>query len=362
MFAIIGAGPAGSHLASCITKQEAKQGAKQDVMLFDKKTEEEIGRPVQCTGIFTSSIYRVLDLPDGLVQNRIRTFRMIAPDGKSLDVAMGKENLVVNRTEFDNFLLRKAKANGASLKLGHEFTGLELMPEKRIKLFFKGKQPVIADYVVGADGPHSQVAQAAGLYGDRTFLQGLQYRVEGTFEPEVTLIHFGLGEFAWTVPEDEHTARVGVIGNNVDAAFRKMTRGMKVIENQSGIIPLYNPRQRLQKGRIALIGDAATQVKATTYGGIIYGLLAGTYIAEGWADYPARFNRKLGRDLWISLKMRQALNRFTDRDCSELIAIFEKETNKKFLQEHDRDFPSKFIFQLLMKEARLWKLGFKLFT
>jgi flavin-dependent dehydrogenase len=142
-----------------------------------------------------------------------------------------------------------------------------------------------------------------------------------------------------------------------------MLGAAKILEDQSGLIPLYNPHQRLRKGKedIFLIGDAATQVKATTYGGIIYGLLAGSYLAEGKDDYVKRFNSKLGKDLWISLKMRNLMNRMTERQANELIEIFEKQGNKKILSENDRDFPSKFIVQLLMKEAKLWKLGFEIF-
>ncbi|MCD4666906.1 hypothetical protein K8R47_03795, partial [archaeon] len=110
----------------------------------------------------------------------------------------------------------------------------------------------------------------------------------------------------------------------------------------------------------ALIGDAATQVKATTYGGIIYGMLSGKYISEDFHSYSKKFNSKLGKDLWISLKMRKMMNNLTEEKANELVKIFEKQSNKKILSEYDRDFPSKFIVQLLMKETKLWKLGFGL--
>jgi Mg/Co/Ni transporter MgtE len=59
--------------------------------------------------------------------------------------------------------------------------------------------------------------------------------------------------------------------------------------------------------------------------------------------------------------MRELMNSMTDRQADELIALFEKKQNAKVLSEHDRDFPSKFVVQLLMKEAKLWKLGFDIF-
>jgi len=43
MISIIGAGPAGSYLASLL---------KEDVKIFDYK--EKIGKPIQCTGVLTN--------------------------------------------------------------------------------------------------------------------------------------------------------------------------------------------------------------------------------------------------------------------------------------------------------------------
>jgi flavin-dependent dehydrogenase len=101
-------------------------------------------------------------------------------------------------------------------------------------------------------------------------------------------------------------------------------------------------------------------VKATTYGGIIYGLLAAQYLAEDREGYEKRMRAKLGRDLWLSLRMREFMNAMTEEQADELIDIFERERNRQVIARHDRDFPSKFIVQLLMKEAQLWKLGFGL--
>jgi hypothetical protein len=98
-------------------------------------------------------------------------------------------------------------------------------------------------------------------------------------------------------------------------------------------------------------------VKATTYGGIIYGLLAAQYLAEDPAAYERRLAARIGRDLWLSLRMREFMNVMTEAQADELVAIFETEENRRIIARHDRDFPSKFVVQLLMKETRLWKLG-----
>ena len=106
------------------------------------------------------------------------------------------------------------------------------------------------------------------------------------------------------------------------------------------MIPVHDPGQKLRKPgeNIFLIGDAATEVKATTYGGIIYGLLAAQYLAEDPNGYERRMNAKLGRDLWLSLQMRELMNAMTEEQANELIDIFEKDRNRQIIARHDRDF------------------------
>ncbi|RMF54540.1 NAD(P)/FAD-dependent oxidoreductase [Candidatus Woesearchaeota archaeon] len=346
MISVIGAGPAGCHYASL---------AKDDVTIFEEH--EKVGFPVQCTGILTGSIFRVLDdVPKDIIVSKIKTFRIIAPNKKQIDIDLDQPNLVVDRGKFDRFLMQKAIDNGAKILMGHRFLGYE---EKGGKFIIKTNKGLFkSDMLVGADGPRSAVARAAGIYGEREFLQGLQARVYYKGEPGVSEVRLGLGEFAWVVPENERIARVGVIGKNVGADYKKLVGDCKIIENQHGIIPLYNPKQKLRKGNVFLIGDAATQVKATTYGGIIYGLLAGKMLAEDPENYEKNFNKKLGKDLWLSLQMREAMNNMSEKECDELIEVFRKHDNRKILEKYDRDFPSRFIVQLLLKEKSLWKLSF----
>jgi|GEM_PF-364547 len=370
---IIGAGPAGTFLGSKLRWDKP--------IVFEKK--ENVGCPIQCTGIVTDSIYRVMDsLPESIIKNYVDTFRIRSPDGKTLDIKLDKQNIILDRCGFDRHIAKLCTDAGTEIRTKHEFKGYTVKtdPSKKSSENKKGEYLRVAfgngkfedvDYLVGADGPFSPVAKAAGIYGNREILTGWQSRVqvkkkEQQFDPHVTEVLFGLGEFAWIVPESKTVARIGIIGKNtpkqnIKTEFDKLVAPYKHLENQSGWIPMYNPKQVMQQGRVALIGDAATQVKATTYGGIIYGLISGTYIAEGWQGYEDKFRAKLGKDLWISNKMREVMNKLSEKDCNELVQIFEKEENKSILANSDRNFPSQFIVKLLLKETKLWKYGFKLF-
>jgi len=357
MISVIGAGPAGSYYSSLTAKNS-------EVHIFEE--DKTIGRPVACTGILTDSVRNVLKhIPNDLIVTKINRFKIIAPNGKYIYINLKRPDIVLDRAAFDNQLYHKAIDAGAIIHFNERFLGYKKSDDKYV--IKTTSNSYNTDMIVGADGPNSIVAKSANIFGDRKFIQGLQVRAKyPDLEPGTTIIHLNVGEFSWIVPEDDKVARIGVIGTNNDRLhqdYKKLIAGAKIIEHQSGIVPLYNPRQRLRKDDedIFLIGDAATQVKATTYGGILYGLHASKLLAENSDTYEKVFNNTLGKELRLSLKMREYMNSMTDKQADTLIEIFQKESNRKTLAEHDRDFPSKFIVQLLMKEARLWKLGFGIF-
>ncbi|MGV8141306.1 MAG: hypothetical protein ACP5NW_02605 [Candidatus Woesearchaeota archaeon] len=357
MISVIGAGPAGSYYSSIVAKNS-------DIHLFEE--DKMIGRPVSCTGILTDSVKEILhNIPKDLVVSNIKRFKIVAPNGKSIYIKLKRPDIVLDRAGFDQYLFSKALDSGVNMHLNERFLGYKKIDDNYV--IKTNKSSYTTDMIVGADGPSSQVAKSAGMYDERKFIQGLQVRAAyPDLEEGTTIIHMNLGEFSWIVPEDDKIARIGVIGQNsirLHEDYKRLIKGAKIIEHQSGIVPLYNPNQRLRKCKenIFLIGDAATQVKATTYGGIIYGLHAGKMLAENKDTYAKRFNRKLGKELWLSLKMRRYMNSMTDKHADDLIEIFQKESNKKILAEHDRDFPSRFIIKLLLKESKLWKLGFDIF-
>jgi geranylgeranyl reductase family protein len=356
MISVIGAGPAGSYYSSLVAKNN-------EVHLFEEH--KTVGKPVACTGILTNSIDSIVPIPKELLVTKITRFKIISPNGKSIYVDLKKSDNVVDRAGFDQYLFNKAVDSGANIHLDEKFLGYKKIGKNyNIQTT---KSNYTTDMIVGADGPLSSVAKSAKIFGNRKFISGFQVRAKyPNLEEGTTIIHLNLGEFSWIVPEDDKVARIGVIGVNgpkLVSDYQKLIKDATIIEHQSGIIPLYNPKQQLRKDKedIFLLGDAATQVKATTYGGIIYGILAAGYLAENKDSYKKRFNEKLGKDLWMSLKMRDLMNHMDDTQANELIDIFEKQTNSKVLSENSRDFPSKFIVQLLMKEAKLWKLGFGIF-
>ena len=67
MISIIGAGPAGSHLAYLL----AKKGRKVNVY----EEHKSIGDPVQCTGLVRDSIKQLVDIIKDVIVNLIKGFK-----------------------------------------------------------------------------------------------------------------------------------------------------------------------------------------------------------------------------------------------------------------------------------------------
>jgi len=350
MITIIGAGPVGNYLAY----QLAKQGKEVRVI----EEHKEVGKPVQCTGIVTSEFAKIIKLDESFVVNKVSRAKIFSPNKNFIEVKLKNKNLILDRTKLDFFLHNLAKNEGVEYILGKRFNGNE---GKKLKI---GDEVLETDYLIGADGPMSTVARSNGLYDDRKFVVGSQVRVNGEFEKDLVEFYLGVGSFGWVVPESEKIARIGVVAyKNPQEHLQKLldlTKQDDIIDRQGGFIPLYNPKQVLQKDNILLVGDAATQVKGTTFGGLVPGLMASEVLAKDIDNYGKNVKKKLNKDLYLNLMIRKVMDRFTEKDYNDLLKMFMKDRVKKVIEETDRDFPSKFLLKLLMKEPRLLKFSKKL--
>ncbi|MBI2137403.1 NAD(P)/FAD-dependent oxidoreductase [Candidatus Woesearchaeota archaeon] len=292
---IIGAGPAGNYTAYLL----AKSG--NDVSVYEEHS--TIGEPWACTGVITEDVMaRNVKLPEDVIVNRIRKARITAPDGNSVEVSL-KNNIVVDRAKLDQHLAEMAKKEGAKYYVSHRFMAIEGNADRvtaRIRNKNINKETSEeSDWLIGCDGPRSETAKQAGIFGDRKFYVGLQATAK--IEND-NIIDFYPSEkgIAWKVPENSKTVRAGIAAEqNARSYFNEfMTTTLgkdyeqKIIGHQAGPIPLYNPKLKTQKGIVLLVGDAATMVKAPTLGGINQSIIAATAAAEA---------KTLEREAWQGL-------------------------------------------------------------
>lgn len=362
MISIIGAGPAGCYTAYLL----AKAGKK--VQVFEEHS--EIGKPVQCTGILTAEIAKILK-PEELQQslmNKLEKARIYAPDNSFFEFKT--KEYVVDRSKFDTFLAEKARTAGA---IFHLKTRIDKIQQKKGQLLLKTKNKEFStNQLIGADGPNSIVSRYLGNSKPECWL-GIQATAQGRFDPKTYHVYFGSDHsdfFAWLVPESDTTARIGLASNkNPKDQFNRFIKrfNVKTKEIQAGLIPKFNKRiisetdKKTNQNRIFLVGDAATQVKATTGGGIVPGLKAAQHLAEaiindsdyGYGKYC--WKKTIGKELRVHSLARRMVDRFSDQDFNSLIKDMNNERIKNILQKTDRDNASKAIFKSVLARPSLLK-------
>ncbi|HII71145.1 TPA: NAD(P)/FAD-dependent oxidoreductase [Candidatus Woesearchaeota archaeon] len=373
---IVGAGPIGCYCAELL----AGKGRKVTVL----EEHAKVGEPVQCTGIVTKEFFKIVKPQKAFMVNRLRKVRSHAPDGTSVELKV--DDAVIDRTKFDQYMMQRAKRKGTKFLLGKKVIGVKDGDDgKKLRVKDarqKNVKVLDADMIIGADGPGSLVGRHIKDRQDRKqqeknrYWVGVQARARGRFDKDIYDVYFSEeipGFFGWVVPESASTARIGIAAEkNAKKVFdqfikrltsekgkRKGKSSIMIKEMQGGLIPRYDPRQPVEMDKTYVVGDAATQVKATTGGGLVPGLRAAEALARA-INQGKKYKKELkqvDRELRKGLMIRKVLDRFKDEDYCRLIKYLGNKKIKKLLKEESRDRPSRIIYKSIIKEPRLLLLA-----
>ncbi len=335
---IIGGGGAGLHLAS-----------KKKATVIEEH--EKIGLPIACTGLVTDEILKFYDEKEikKITNKEIRRTKIFTPN-QILDTGLKTDYVLCNQGLIE-LTKKHAEENNSTILTKHHYLG-NSHNKARILDRHTGKTKIIRfNKLVGADGPHSKVAKNNNLATKRKHVIGVQTVRKHSMEES---IHFypHIGEYAWAVPESNNSIRLGLCSRtrNVMGQFQEFQKNYPGTDtaNISGTIPLYEPRQIIAKGRIAVIGDAACQTKNTTGGGIIAGFKA----AEATGKYGKNI-KPLHRELFLHYLANKAFQKYTEKDWDKLAKKFQHERMKKLLNNTNRDNLVKLGIKALIKKPSL---------
>ncbi|HIH20149.1 TPA: NAD(P)/FAD-dependent oxidoreductase [Candidatus Micrarchaeota archaeon] len=203
---------------------------------------------------------------------------------------------VLDRQAFDEKCVAEAQKQGVELFLDSRAESLS-KHDGNWNLSAGGND-FHSKVVVGCDGLSSFVAREGGFPAFPHFVSAWEAEFSYAQAP-ADKVHVFLdqalaqGFFAWTVPVDETTARVGLATINPSALNAGKSRLLQKLglsdSNKKGrefnySIPLF-PREQTQKDTLLLVGDAAGQVKSTTGGGIAFGGYCGLKAADAVENY-----------------------------------------------------------------------------
>ncbi len=292
---VVGAGPAGSLAA----RAAAEGGAR--TLLVDHRP--ELGHPVQC-GEFVPSpaelrdlfdtpelIARAFEIPPSTVLRETRWMACVSPYGHRFRFPLA--GATVSRRAFDKALAYRAEGAGAELRFPVGVTGVG---DGEVQLV--GGARVQAKVVIGADGPLSTVARAAGVAPSRTLFRMITASVDQPLEDEIDL-YFGRdapGGYAWAFPRaDDLNVGLGVAQLPPGATLAGLLdrflahRGFgRAHDPTRWWVPIGPPPSTLVHGTSLLCGDAANLVMATNGGGIPTAMMSGWLAGQSAAEHVRR--------------------------------------------------------------------------
>jgi flavin-dependent dehydrogenase len=301
---IIGASFAGLACASAL----AQRGLR--VVVADKKSDP--GEKLHTTGLLVKDVIDEVPLLDGVpahLVRRVERVRLYAPNLRHVDLqAPGYYFLATDTPGLMRWLAGRVVQAGAEVRCGVGFREARAVPGG----FELGAALGRTRFLVGADGPRSNVARVLQLGRNRHFLAGLEHEYEGAILDEPGFLHCFIdrrlmpGYIGWMV-QGVHGVQVGLArslrgarGSDVKAAMAKMLvkvagiadfRALRPDSIRAGLIPCGGLVHPLAMPRALLVGDAAGLVSPVTAGGIhtalVHGLAAGLAVAEFLGGHKA---------------------------------------------------------------------------
>jgi len=384
---VIGGGPCGSFTALNL----ARIGV--DVTVFEEH--DEIGVPSHCAGHLSIIGLKRLGLhplPTEIVENSFYGAKFHSPMGRTFSVRFTSPvTCVVNRTLFDQHIAKMAEEAGAYYSLKSRVKSL-IVENGFVKGIVtkhntQSEKRYLAKIVVDAEGISPRILRQTGLSAPnrRMRVNAVEAEVENVKETEPDMVEVFLGKcyapglYAWLIPKHEERAKVGLAAKAGDPreflqrfmskhpVASKKLYAAKLLQTSFHPIPLGGPIPKTYSNGFLAVGDAASQVKPTTGGGVIFGMTCAKVAAEVvyealdknnfssnfLSEYQKRCEELLGFDVKVMLKMRKMLDKMSDDKIDEAINFCTRFGLDKTLQNFDDlDFQGKSLMRIL-REPRV---------
>ena len=312
---VVGAGPAGGSAAYHLAK------AGHSVLVLDKAN---FPRDKSCGGGVSPAIAQWFDFDFApVVQNHVSqvkyTFKMGDPAEVELEGVTPM--WMVQRAQFDNFLIEQATGKGVEFKSGVEVTGATLNGEtwqvQTSDGTFEGK------YLIAADGVNSTVAKLIGMENGSTIAAASLHVPGEVSDRRSKTAFFDFGSlkngFMWCFPKaDGYSFSAAYVRNpkgKPDELKKQLTKyaGLFDLDASQGEykehpLNLWDKERTLHSDRALLAGEAAGMVdpligegiRPAMYTGVraagaVIGALGGD--ANALAGYSESVNQEWGGNL-----------------------------------------------------------------
>lgn len=282
---VVGAGPAGTATAYHL----ARWG--HSILVLEKAT---LPRYKPCSGAVSPSIAEYFDFDfTPAIDRQMRRVRYTWKLGDPVEAELTTTDPIwmVKRDVFDQFLLAKAQAAGATVKDGTPVTGIELQSESwRVAT---AAEVFDAAYVVAADGANGPMAKWLG-FPDLELRQAsiLEINTADQLDDHCAInFEFGLVKQGcmWNFPKRQGysigaAAFRGKAPRDYQKPLSQYSQSFGVTMEQGTVyhhpLKLWNGNHPLHTRRAVLVGEAAAIVDPLSAEGIRPGMISGVKAAE----------------------------------------------------------------------------------
>ena len=373
---IVGAGPVGSTIAYCLCSNGL------DVAIVDKK--KQIGYPLQCAGILSKNIFDANELPDEVILNSVNgaflhTQNHILKVKKDMPVAY-----VIDRIAYDEFLLNRAIESGASF-INQKV--IDIDSEEGITCL-SNDEHIRSKVIIGCDGYNSTLSKSMGNSQNNFPASQLLVKIddesmrlfrnsnENTQDyVDTYLSNVILPGFLWIIPLGDNGYRIGMFSNQTHKTqndllinFLNDNFEYEIIEKYKGFIPIFDDKNKLVENRVLLIGDAASQVKPTSGGGLLIAFdackMASKHVIEAIGNddmtllegYQKEFRGKYLKEFNYQFKVQKTLNLLSDDDLDYLFSKLRENDCEELISEYgDMDKQSRLVKEFI-KRGLIFKI------
>jgi len=325
---IVGAGPVGCYLGQLLKNYGFSP------LIVEEHV--EVGKPIHCTGLIGSRLFKEMDKPHLLKSSIINTIdgAIIYFGEKSFALKRKAVAYVVDREKFD-----KSLSNDLEIYHEHKFVGLE--KENHGYIIETNRGEFYADIVVGSDGANSAIRKVINQDAGIRYFKGLQLRMK--IKPRyhnLVEVFLKKSSFFWIVPEVDGIVRIGTISSNpyvdIQAFLKESNIHGETIDKFGGLVSV-GICSNTARDNIVLVGGAACQLKPLTYGGVYFGLKAADILAlcikeNRVNEYDWRWKKEFLSEIKIGIKASDLYGKLDDKEIGLFFEFLKKQ--KSFIEKN----------------------------
>ena len=361
---IVGGGPAGSKVAKIISENGFS------TLIVEEH--REIGRPIQCSGLVSRRVLELSETGKKSVLMPIRRAEVICEDVSLSMESPDDRVFLIDRSVFDKEMVKNALRKGADIVLGARATGFRRkngIIESDINVDGEEKS-VRSRILIGADGLYSGVARAFDMDRPKEILGAFQAHIADDSDRIRIFPEPENGFFTWQIPEPNGSliGSASPNGKVLDILRKRFPEFEKMsISTYGGGIPL-GYSKKIVDANVMVVGDAASQVKPLSGGGLYPGLVAAEicgrtavnslenrdYSKNLLMAYQKEWHSSVGKEIRNGMYLRKVYLSMGRKDVKKVLrALNERKLLSIIEKEGDIDHPSALARSLVKSSPKL---------